>query len=208
MRIRPLTLAAVGIVLVVIDLRFPAGDTLPDAIGWALVAFAAYRLGMRWPLLLASAATLAALAEVHLPYECEAYDLISGDVIPNPDPNSAYDERLVFLPVEGPRLAMVVGSVALGGAALTMMLRQLRHRAETTTDRRGTEALKILSWVVPLGWIGPYVAIAIGWTINQDGFDPVWNDQWELVALVGIAIAIAVAVVFAHELQPPVERVR
>ena len=43
--------------------------------------------------------------------------------------------------------------------------------------------------MVPLGWIGPYVAIAIGWTINEGAFDPVWNDQWELVALVGIGIA-------------------
>jgi hypothetical protein len=196
-RTRPLSLAAAGILLVAIDLRLVAGDAAPDAIGWALVAFAAHRLGMRWPTLLAAAAAVASLAEVHLPYEWEAYDLLSGRVIPNPDPNSAYDERLVFLPVEGPRLAMMVGALALGGAALTMVLRELRRGAATTTDHRGTKALKILSWMVPLGWIGPYVAIAIGWTINEGAFDPVWNDHWELVALVGIAIAVAVAIVFA-----------
>ena len=78
MRIRPLTLAAAGIFLVAIDLRLVAGDAAPDAIGWALVAFAAHRLGMRWSTFLAAAAALASLAELHLPYECEAYDLLSG----------------------------------------------------------------------------------------------------------------------------------
>ena len=154
------------------------------------------------------AAALASLAEVHLPYEWEAYDLLSGRVIPNPDPNSAYDERLVFLPVEGPRLALMVGALALGGAALTMMLRELRRRAATTTDHRGTKILKILSWVVPLGWIGPYVAIAIGWTINEGAFDPVWNDHWELIALVGIAISGRRCDRVRDEREPPLERVR
>ena len=197
MHIRPLSLAAAGIVLVVIDLRLAAGDLVPDAIGWALVAVGAHRLGMRSATAFAGAAAVASLAEVHLPYEWEAYDLLSGRVIPNPDPNSAYDERLVFLPLEGPRLALTVGAIALGGVALTMMLRELRRRAATTIDHRGTETLKILSWLVPLGWIGPYVAIAVGWTIDEGAFDPVWNDQWELVALVGIAVALAVAIVFA-----------
>ena len=44
MRTRPLTLAAVGLVAVAIDMRVVAWDLLPDVLGWLLVAFAAWRL--------------------------------------------------------------------------------------------------------------------------------------------------------------------
>jgi hypothetical protein len=196
-RIRPLTLAAVGLFLIAIDLRLTWGDALPDVIGWGLVAWAAHRLGMRWPAGLAAAAAVMSLAEVHLPYEFEAYDLVTGKVIPHPEPNSAYDERLVFLPLEGLRLVLVVGSVALGGLGLTLMLRELRHRAATTTDRRSTDGLRVLTWAVPLGWIIPYVTIAIGSFIDHGSFDPIWNGGWELVALVAIAVALATAAMFA-----------
>jgi hypothetical protein len=196
-RIRPLSFAAVGIVFVAIDLRLTWGDALPDAIGWGLIAWAAHRLGMRWSAGLAAAAAVMSLAELHLPYEFESYDLVSGRVIPNPEPNSAYDERLVFLPLDGPRFALVVGSVALGGAALTLMLRELGQRAATTTDDRSTKSLRILTWAVPLGWIVPYVAIAIGSLTDHGSFDPIWNDSWELAALVAIVVALATAAVFA-----------
>ena len=48
MRTRPLTLAAVGLVAVGIDMRVVAWDLLPDVLGWFLVAFAAWRLTVRW----------------------------------------------------------------------------------------------------------------------------------------------------------------
>jgi len=196
-RIRPLSFAAVGIIFVAIDLRLTWGDALPDVIGWGLIAWAAHRLGMRWPAGLAAAAAVLSLAEVHLPYEFESYDLVSGKVIPNPDPNSAYDERLVFLPLEGWRLVFVVGSVALGGAALTLMLRELRQRAATTTDDPSTNSLRILTWAVPLGWIVPYVTIAIASVIDHGSFDPIWNDSWEMAALVALVVALATAAVLA-----------
>jgi len=195
-RIRPLTIAAIGILLVAIDLRLTEADALPDAIGWGMVALAAHRLGMRWATGGAGVAAVLSLAELHLPYKWEAYDLVTGRVIPHPGPNSAYDERLVFLPLDGVRLVLVVGSVALGGLALTLMLRELRRRAATTTDHRSTEQLGILAWAVPLGWIGPYVVIAVGSVIDHGSFDPIWNDRWELVALVAIGIAVATALLF------------
>ena len=197
MRIRPLTCAAVGLVLVAVDLRLTWGDALPDVVGWGLIAWAAHRLGMRWPAGLAAVAAVMSVAELHLPYEFESYDLLSGKVIPNPDPNSAYDERLVFLPLEGWRLVFVVGSVALGGAALTLMLRELRQRAATTTDDPSTNSLRILTWAVPLGWIVPYVTIAIASVIDHGSFDPIWNDSWEMAALVALVVALATAAVLA-----------
>jgi len=152
---------------------------------------------MGWATGLAAVAAVMSLAEVHLPYEFESYDLVSGKVIANPDPNAAYDERLVFLPLDGLRLVLVVGSVALGGAALTLMLRELRRRAATTTDHRSTDSLRILSWAVPFGWIGPYVVIAIGSVSDHGSFDPIWNDSWEMAALVAVVVVLATVALFA-----------
>ena len=197
MRIRPLSLAAVGVVFAAVDLRVVAWDALPDAVGWFLLALAARWLTMPSPAWLAACAAVAGLAELQLPYHYEAVDPISGEVVPNPAPNTDYPERLAFLPVEGLRLVLIVAAVALGGAALTLMLRELRRRSATTPDRGATERLALLSWLVPLGWIGPYVLIAIGWTVNEGSLDPVWNDAWEIPALIGIAIALAVAFQFA-----------
>jgi hypothetical protein len=196
-RIRPLTLAAMGVVFAAIDLRITWGDALPDAIGWALIAMAAHRLGMGWPAGLAAAAAVASLAELHLPYEWQAFDLMTGQIIENPGPNTAYDEQLVFLDVDGPRLALMVAAVLLGGVALTLMLIELRRRAATTDDRRATQRLGLLAWAVPLLWALPYVACATGWVLNEGAFDPIWNEQWEIVALVAIAVAVALALFFA-----------
>ena len=180
-----------------IDLRFTWGDALPDVIGWLLIACAAHGLEMRWAAGLATAAGIASLAELQLPYEWQAYELLSGRIIEDPGPNTAYDQRLVFLDVDGPRLALLVAAVALGGAALTLMLRELRQRAATTTDRRSTERLGILSWAVPLGWALPFIVIAIASTIDDGDFDPVWGGEWELVAMVGVAVIALVAALFA-----------
>jgi hypothetical protein len=196
-RIRPLTLAAVGVALVAIDLRFTWSDALPDVLGWGLIALAAYRLDMRLAAGLTAAGAVCSLAELHLPYEWQAYELLSGRIIEDPGPGTAYDERLVFLDVDGPRLALMILAVALGGAGLTLMLRELHRRAATTGDERSAQRLAVLSWAVPLGWILPFVLVAVGWTIEEGSFDPVWGDQWELVAIVGIVIAISVALLFA-----------
>jgi len=189
-------LAAVGVVFAAIDLRLTQGDALPDAVGWALIAIAALRLEMRTSAWLAAVASVASVADLHLPYQWQSYDLISGRIIEHPGPNTQYDQRLIFLDVDGARLVLMVGAVALGGAALTLMLRELRRRAATTSDERSTERLGLLAWAVPLGWTAPYVLAAIGWVIREGAFDPVWNGPWELVAMVAIAIAVAVALLF------------
>ncbi len=197
MRIRPLSLAALGVVLAAIDLRLVAWDLLPDVLGWLLLAFGAHRLTMQTPALLFGVAAVASTAELQLRYHYEALDPFTGAVVPNPPPGTDYPERLAFLPLDGARLVLFIGSVALGGAALTMVLRELRRRAATTTDRAATERLAILSWVVPLAWIGPFVAIAVARAISDGELDPVWNGPWEVPALVGIAVALAVAGLFA-----------
>jgi hypothetical protein len=77
------------------------------------------------------------------------------------------------------------------------MLRELHRRAATTTDTQSTRRLRVLSWVVPTVWIAPILVVALGQLVVDGEVDPVWNDRWELLALVGIAAAVAVMVLFA-----------
>jgi hypothetical protein len=196
-RIRPLSLAALGVGMVAFDPRIVAWDGLPDALGWALLALAAHRLDMRAPSMLAGAAALAALAELQLPYHYEALDPLSFEVVPNPEPGTDYPERLAFLPLVGVRVALVLAALALGGLALTLMLRELARRSATTPDHTSTKRLRVLSLVVPLVWIAPTLALSIGRLLANDGLDPVWNGGWESGALVTLVVAVPVVYLFA-----------
>ncbi len=197
MRIRPLTIAAVGVALAAIDLRVVAWDLLPDALGWLLLAVAALRLGVRVPAGLALAASLCAVAEAQLPYHYEALDPLTGEVVRNPAAGTSYHEQLAFLPVDGIRLLAIVAAVVLGTAALTLALRELRRRAVTTTDEAASRRLGLLSWAVPLAWGVPYLVVTLGQVVADGEIDTVWNEPWELVALVGILVAAAVVLLFA-----------
>jgi hypothetical protein len=158
---------------------------------------AAHRLGMRLAVGLFGAAGLAALAELQLPYHYEALDPVSGRVVPDPAPGTAYDEQVAFHPLEGPRLALVLLALVLGGIALTLVLRELRRRAATTTDTASTEQLGLLEWVVPVAFVAIPVVLSLVRVVQDGELDPVWNGAWEVPAIVGIVVALAVAFLFA-----------
>lgn len=197
MRIRPLTLAAVGVAFAALDLRLVAWDVLPDAVGWGLIALGAHRIGMRTSAILAALASASALAELVLPYYYQSRDRITGVVIENPLPGTDYAEELVFEPLTGARLVAVVAAVALGGAAVTLLLRELEQRARTTPDAQSTSRLRILWWLVPVVWIAPLVVVALGDVVADGEADPVWNGSLELLAVPGIAVALVLAVFLA-----------
>lgn len=196
MRIRPLTVAAVGVTLAAVDFRLVAWDVLPDALGWLLLALAVRRLTMPLPAALALVAAVAALAEAQLPYHYEALDPLTGEVVPNPGPGTSYHEQLAFLPLDGVRMVLIVGAVVVGTAALTLALLELRQRAETTTDATSTRRLRLLTLAVPLGWGVPHLLVTAGQLLTDGQVDAVWNDRWELVAAVGILVAIAAVLLF------------
>jgi hypothetical protein len=196
-RIRPLTIAAVGVAFAAVDLRLVAWDVAPDAVGWFLVALACHRLTLRAPAGIALLAAFAGLAEIQLPYHYEALDPLTGEVVPNPAPGTSYHEELAFLPVDGVRLALIVASVVLGITALSLALRALHRRARTTTDAPSAHRLRLLSWAVPLGWGVPYVVVAAGQVVADGELDTVWNGGWELVAVLGLVVAGAVVALFA-----------
>lgn len=196
MRTRPLTLAAIGVVLFSLDLRVVAIDLLPDFVGWGLVAFAAFRLSMAWSGRLAAVAAVASVVELGLPYHYDSLDPLTLEVVPNPPPGTDYPERLVFDAVHGPRLVLLVVVVSAGGLALWLLLRELARRAASSRDEPASRRLGRLSWAVAVVWALPYVARAVGQGVLDDGFDPVWNGGWELPAIAGIATMVAVAITF------------
>lgn len=198
MRVRPLTMAALGVAAVGLDLRVVAWDGLPDALGWALVAVAAGRLSMRVPMVLLLVAAAASTAEAQLPYRYDALDPISGEVVRDVRPGQSFVQRLAFEPVSGPRLALLAIATLAGAAGLVLLLRELARRATKSGDATATARLGQLSWAVALGWAAPYLGgAAVQAAVGDDGFDPVWNGAGEVPAMVGIVVMVAVALTFA-----------
>ena len=198
MRTRPLTLAAVGLVAVGIDMRVVAWDLLPDVLGWFLVSFAAWRLTVRWAAGLALVASIASLADVHIPYRYDAIDPITGEVVVNPKPGLAYHELLAFNPVSGARLFLLAVTVAAGAAALWVLLRELARRAVAYDDDKIALRLRLLAWGVVLAWAAPVLVRMLGHSpLGDSAYDTVWNGGWEMPALIGLAVLLAVAFTFA-----------
>lgn len=198
MRTRPLTLAALGVGAVALDPRVVAWDPFPDVVGWLLIAFAAWRLSVRWTFALALVAAVASVAEAQLPYHYDAIDPITGEVVVDVQPGTSYHELIAFNHVSGPRLLLVASSVALGGMALWILLRALAGRAVVHRDPLSARRLELLAWAVLLGWAAPLLIRAVGQGLLGAGdFDTVWNGPWEYPAMMGIAVMAAVALVFA-----------
>ena len=145
MRTRPLTLAAVGLVAIALDMRVVAWDLLPDVVGWVLIALGAWRLTMRSAAALAVAAAVASLAEVHIPYRYDAIDPLTGEVVVNPRPGLAYHELLAFNPVSGGRLLLLAVTVAAGAAGLWILLRELARRAVAVRRPLDRPRLRLLA---------------------------------------------------------------
>ena len=197
MRIRPMSLVAVGVVAVAFDPRVVAWDAFPDVLGWALVAYGAWQVSLRWPAGLAVAAAVASTAEAQLPYRYDDLDPLTGEVLPNADPTLMYHERLAFEDVVGPRLVLLVVAALVGGAVLCLLLRGLADRAEGLRDEGSGRRLRLLSVLVPVAWSAPYVVVALVQGVGDDGFDPIWNGALEVVGLAGFFTMLAVAYLLA-----------
>lgn len=197
MRIRALSLMAVGVVVVALDFRLVALDLIPDAIGWLLIAVGAWKLALHRPAGLATAAALASAADVIAPHHYEDLDPVTGEVVVSAGPGTEYPQRLVFDRLHDVRLLLVLLAMVAGGWALWSILGTLRHRAEATGDQESAGRLSLLRWLVPAVWVAPYVGMAAFQGARGDGFDPVWNGSAEVLAVAGIAVAFGLAWVLA-----------
>jgi hypothetical protein len=192
-RTKPLTLIAIGVVLVAVDFRIVAFDALPDVVGWLLVAAAAWRLTLRPTAGVAVIAAAASAPDLVAPHHWEALDPLTGAVVPSPGPGTAYDERLAFDRLTDLRLGLAIAAMLAGGLVLWWLLGALRDRAQVMGDDESTRRLALLRWLVPLVWVLPYAVVAVVQGSSDEGFDPVWNGGFEPLALVGLAVAAAVA---------------
>jgi hypothetical protein len=198
---RPLTLVAVGLVLIAIDVRTEHLDVLPDALGWALVAFGAWRLSLTVPAIAATAAALLTLPEVSLPHRFVMLDPETGErITPRPGIELGYPKQLVFDDLSGWRLAAMAASLVAGGLTMWLLLGALATRA-AAWERAGTaRQLRWLRWLTLAVWTAPALVVVVVSAVSEDrSFDPVWNGNIELLALAGVVVIGAVAAVLLRE---------
>ncbi|HKA83991.1 MAG TPA: hypothetical protein VKD21_09010 [Acidimicrobiales bacterium] len=198
---RPLTFVAVGLALIAVDIRTEHLDLLPDAIGWGLVAFGAWRSALVVPAIAAAATALLTLPEVSLPHHFVMVDPQTGETIkPRPGVDLAYPEQLTFDDLTGWRLAVLAAAVVTGGVALWLLLGDLAGRA-AAWERAGTaRRLRWLRWLTLALWTGGLlVVLVVSASSGEASFDPVWNGSLELLAMAGIVVIAAVIVVLLGE---------
>jgi hypothetical protein len=197
---RPLTYVSAGLVLVAIDLRTEYVDLLPDTLGWALVALGAWHLAMTGPALAAVTTALLAVPEVSLPYRFVRVDPDTGETIePRPGVGLDLPRQLVFDRLGGWRVAVVgLGTVA-AGATLWLLLGALSTRAGAWLRSVTARRLQVLRWLALLAWVVPYLVVIVVSVLEDGSFDPVWNDRLELVALPGLVVVAALAVLLLSE---------
>ena len=197
---RPLTYVSAGLVLVAIDLRTEYVDLLPDTLGWGLVALGAWHLAMTGPALAAVTTALLAVPEISLPYRFVRVDPDTGETIePRPGVGLDLPRQLVFDRLGGWRVAVVgLGTVA-AGATLWLLLGALSTRAGAWLRSVTARRLQLLRWLALLAWVVPYLVVIVVSVLEDGSFDPVWNDRLELVALPGLVVVAALAVLLLSE---------
>lgn len=216
-RRRPLSIAAVGVAVVAVDVRIVALDILPDPVGWVLVAVAAARFALRVPAVVALVAALASVAEVALPGGQRMVDPKTDRIVDRCPPEQVLQlpcyEEVRFDPVGGWRLALLAVAVTAGALALALLLLELRRRAVATAGARldaiadCSEAdpvparLHLLAAATVSLWAVPQL-LGMGWAafaVTGGGYDPVWDPLAEYLALVGLVVLLAVAFELAHQ---------
>jgi hypothetical protein len=198
---RPLTFVAVGLALIAIDIRTEHLDVLPDALGWVLVAFGAWRLSLTLPAMAAAATALLTLPEVSLPYQFVMLDPETGETItPRPGVDLAYPEQLVFDDLRGWRLGVAAAALVAGGLAMWLLLGALATRAAAWERAVAARQIRWLRWLTLAVWTAPVlVVLAVSAASDDRSFDPIWNGSLELLALAGVVVMGAVAAILLRE---------
>jgi hypothetical protein len=198
---RPLTFVAVGLVLVAVDVRTQHLDVLPDALGWGLVAYGAWRLSLTIPAIAAAATAVLTLPEVSLPHRFVMLDPETGErIAPRPGVVLGYAKTLVFDDLRGWRLAALAAGLIFGGVTMWLLLGALATRA-AAWERAGTaRQIRWLRWLALGVWTAPVLVVLAVSAASEDGsFDPVWNGNIELLAVAGVVVIGAVVVVLLSE---------
>jgi hypothetical protein len=193
--VRPLAMIVLGLALVVADFRLDALDLVPDLLGWALVAYAAWQLRLVVPALLAAATGVASVAEAWLPFRYVIIDPETGE--PSTDfIGETNNMSLRYEDVSGWQLAGMTLSMVLAGCTLWLLLSALAARAQAGGRAQAARHLRVARWLVVGLWTVPFVGAVAHSVVAESGrFDPVWNGNltWTWLAAVA-AFAYAGAV--------------
>ncbi len=198
---RPLTMVAVGLALVVLDFRTEALDLLPDLVGWALIAVAAWRLALRAAACLAVVAGAASLADAWLPYRYVRVDPTTGErVADGLGADLDYSLHLVYDDVSGWRLAAMAIAALMAGLALWTLLAGLGQLARAGGRDGPAGQFRMVGWVVVALWTVPYLGAVAHAVANESGaFDPVWNGRLVYVWLAALALFAYLVVLLLRE---------
>ena len=194
--VRPLSLIAIGLVLVAIEFRTRSLDLLPDPVGWLLIAVGAWNLALVKPAAAAALAAVLSLSDLLLPYRWIYVDPRTGETVSSSiGADLDYPQLQRWNVVSDARAVAMAAAVLAGGVSLWWLLGDLQRRAEhaggaaTLAARR----LRTFQLVVPLVCVAPYlVAVTIA-VIGSEPFDPIWNGSLEYVALAGLLTLLALA---------------
>lgn len=192
-RTRPLAVVASGLVLVALDFRTRSVDVLPDVIGWLLVGAGGWMAAVPRVLPLSSAAAGLSLAELSLPYHFVRYDPWSDTFTRVDSPPAGVAVLQRWDDLSQLRGAVIASAMALGAAAVVVLLRSLAERAHTGTDDTGVHELRV-AMVAPAIWSLVFAAVIAAAVVSSEPYDPMWDGVGEAAWLVSVVALLGLAV--------------
>jgi len=184
---RPLSLVAVGIALVVLDFRTESVDLVPDPIGWVLIGIGAGWLGLTAARWLAWAVAALSVSDLFLPFRY-VHPGPTGNLVPTSRNTS--DAHLVYLPVHGWQLAGMTAAMVLGAVTLWMILGPLARRAADAGDEAGARRMRLAAAALVFLWAVPFLVTVVAAVVHDHAvYDAVWNDGENYLGMIGTVAA-------------------
>jgi hypothetical protein len=196
--VRPLAMAAAGVLLVAIDFRVRAADLVPDPLGWALVAAGAASLSLLAPARWAVAAAVLSLSEFLLAYRSVAVDPGTGIELRSAAEDSAVPRVVLWESVSDVRALVMAAAVAAGGMALVTLATDVSRRAAGSGAVTHARWARLSGAAAAAVWAVPYVVLALVAVGGSERFDPVWNGAREYLAFAGVAVLVVYAAVLVR----------
>jgi hypothetical protein len=199
---------AIGVLIVGIDFRLNAPDVMADPLGWLLVALGAWLLRARGAALLALVAAPASISTAWLGYRMALVDSTTGAEITTCGVDAFCYRELRYDDLGSLRSLAVLAAALVGGAALVWIARILRTEVgDTSRQLRLRQQLAVLELAIAIVWTLPVAMLATRAALSGDGYDPIWNENLELLGYARFAVLAwlaAVLFVFADRYPRPV----
>lgn len=199
---------AIGVILIGIDFRLNAPDVFADPVGWLLVAVGAWLLHARGASLLALIAAPMSVATMWLDYHLALIDSRTGEEIQSCGGDAFCYREVRYDDLGTLRSVAVLVAALAGGAALVWVVRILRTEVgDPTKQLRLRQQLALLEPAIAVVWALPVAIFATRAVLSGDGYDPIWDENLELLGYARFVVLLWLAVVifvFADRYPRPV----